>query len=135
MRVIVCGGRDWPDVSSVVFELERLAFNYAYALIIVHGACPTGVDKHASDWVKKITAERRNNRLIPVVKEEPHPADWATHGRKAGPIRNQAMADAGADLCLAFWDGTSKGTQDMFTRAVRSGIPVKIFPYKLPRTA
>lgn len=54
---------------------------------------------------------------------EPHPADWSTHGKAAGPIRNQQMADARADLCLAFPGG--KGISDMVRRAERAGIPVR----------
>jgi hypothetical protein len=36
------------------------------------------------------------------------------------------MAKAGADLCIAFWDGKSKGTQHMTTVAQECGIPVEI---------
>jgi hypothetical protein len=47
----------------------------------------------------------------------------------AGPVavarRNQAMVDAGADLCIALHRalGASKGTKDCAGRAVASGIP------------
>ena len=40
------------------------------------------------------------------------PADWNTHKRAAGPIRNAQMAEYG-DCLLAFWDGSSKGTKNM----------------------
>lgn len=61
-------------------------------------------------------------------REEIHNPDWNAHGKAAGPIRNEEMAKAGADLCLAFWDGKSRGTLDMITRAVKHGIPVRIVP-------
>ncbi|MEE9393745.1 MAG: SLOG family protein [Planctomycetota bacterium] len=55
-------------------------------------------------------------------------ADWATHGRSAGPKRNQLMVDAGADICLAFPIGDSQGTRDCMRRCVAAGIPVKEYP-------
>jgi hypothetical protein len=74
----------------------------------------------AKDWA----AERQ----IPVETFE---ADWATHGKAAGPIRNRKMLDAGADLVLAFPVGNSKtspGTWDCIEAAAERGIPVRIFP-------
>ena len=43
----------------------------------------------------------------------------------AGPVRDQAMVDAGADLCVAFHRaiGNSKGTKDCLRRALAAGIP------------
>ncbi len=35
------------------------------------------------------------------------------------------MADSGADLCLAFWDGLSDGTRHMMSLAQMRGIPVE----------
>jgi hypothetical protein len=50
-------------------------------------------------------------------------ADWERHGKAAGPIRNQAMIDAGADLVIAFPGG--RGTADLIRRARKAGIPVR----------
>ena len=48
-------------------------------------------------------------------------ADWATHGKKAGPLRNQRMIDEGhPDLVIAFPGG--KGTDDMTRRALAAGV-------------
>lgn len=41
-------------------------------------------------------------------------------------IRNQEMADRGADLCLAFPGPESVGTWDMIRKARAAGIPVHI---------
>jgi hypothetical protein len=42
------------------------------------------------------------------------PADWANHGKAAGPIRNRKMLDLKPDLVLAFHADltNSKGTKD-----------------------
>lgn len=54
-------------------------------------------------------------------------ADWDSHGRKAGPIRNTAIV-AQADAVAAFWDGRSSGTQDTIAKARAAGRSVLIFP-------
>jgi hypothetical protein len=51
------------------------------------------------------------------------PADWKTHGKAAGFIRNQRMLDEGKpDLVLGFPGGS--GTADMCSRAERAGVRV-----------
>lgn len=47
------------------------------------------------------------------------------YNANAGPIRNQAMVDAGAEMCLAFHRAisASKGTKDCARRAIAAGIP------------
>ena len=57
------------------------------------------------------------------VKE--FPANWARHGRSAGPIRNQEMAEY-ADALIALWDGKSKGTENMISEAQKRGLKVYI---------
>lgn len=46
------------------------------------------------------------------VKVRKFPALWKEHGRAAGPIRNEEMAEA-ATHGLGFWDGASIGTKHM----------------------
>ena len=54
-------------------------------------------------------------------------ADWKTHGRKAGPIRNSEIV-AQADVIVAFWDGSSAGTRDSIAKARAAGKRILIFP-------
>ena len=51
------------------------------------------------------------------------PADWAKHGRAAGPIRNREMAEY-ADALILIWDGKSRGSASMKREAKRAGIPI-----------
>jgi len=51
------------------------------------------------------------------------PAQWDLLGRKAGPIRNQKMADYG-DALVAIWDGESRGTMDMVKKMQEANKPV-----------
>lgn len=122
MRVIVCGSRDFDDADLLSRWLcSVLPVFIDETPVIVHGAA-RGADRLAAEFA------RRNH-----CSEEAHPADWqGTAGRYAGPARNLQMAEAGADLCLAFWDGSSAGTLDMIKQATKHGIPVRIVPWKRP---
>jgi hypothetical protein len=107
MRVIICGSRDWPDDERVKQEICGLVAQFG-DVTIVHGDCPTGADAAARRWAVDRGA-----------KEERHPAEWGKHGKAAGPLRNEKMAMLGADLCLAFCNGYTRGTADMMRRANR----------------
>lgn len=111
MRVIVCGSRGWSDGDVIARALSALQAN----AVIVHGAA-RGADAFAEKTAKELG-----------LRTEPHPANWGRFGRSARPRRNAEMADAGADLCLAFrLDGLSPGTDDMIRRCRSVGIPVRL---------
>lgn len=110
MRVIVCGSRRWRDRKAITDRLAELPADS----VIVHGNA-AGADRIAHQEAQKL------GLLV-----EPHPADWEKHGKAAGPIRNREMAQMGGDLCLAFWDGSSRGTAHMIGEAEARHIPVEI---------
>lgn len=117
MRLLVCGCRDWTDEGAVGNEIWAAADPYREPTVVITGDA-NGADCAAREWAQELGYELREYK-----------ADWTTHGRKAGPIRNQQMLDEGKpDLVLAFWDGKSRGTLDMIMRAVKAGVPVKIVP-------
>ncbi len=54
-------------------------------------------------------------------------SDWDSDGKSAGPIRNSAMVGLGehkplADLCVAIWDGSSRGTRNCMATARNAGV-------------
>ena len=106
MRVIVCGGRDYSDERTIDTVMRALSM----PTIVVHGDA-RGADRLAGHVARNLGLTVEN-----------HPADWKAHGKAAGPIRNQAMLDAGADLVIAFPGGA--GTADMVGRARSAGVPV-----------
>ena len=111
MRVIVCGSRGWADGDVIARALSALPAN----AVIVHGA-GRGADTLAEEAARELG-----------LSTEPHPANWGRFGRSAGPRRNAEMAEAGADLCLAFrLDGPSPGTDDMIRKCRSAGIPVEV---------
>lgn len=109
-RIAVFGGRDLRCSVQIRSALDGVLAKHG-PFIVVHGACPTGADKIASQWARW--------RGLP---EEPHPADWQVHGRRAGPLRNEVMARSGLDGAVAFPGG--RGTADMLKRCVAAGVPV-----------
>lgn len=56
---------------------------------------------------------------------ERFPADWKKYGKAAGPIRNDQMAQV-ADMVIAFWDGKSKGTENMLRMANKYGVKMDV---------
>jgi hypothetical protein len=122
VRVIVCGCRDWVDRQRLREHLtELLSRESEDEHTIVHGQCETGADYLASEWVAL-------DHPVLRLRQEPHPAQWDRYDRAAGMIRNKEMANAGADLCVAFWDGKSRGTRNMIEQATLKRIPVVVVP-------
>lgn len=109
-RVIVCGSRGWTDRGRISDRLALLPDD----TVVVHGAA-RGADRIAHQEAQKL------GLLV-----EPHPADWDRLGKRAGFVRNEEMAEAGASLCIGFWDGRSTGTTDMLDRARAHGIEVEV---------
>ena len=117
-RIIVTGGRDFDD-AQLARDVVRALVKKHGRFTLVHGGC-RGADALA------VRAARRMNGQdeawsLPIAIEG-YPADWIAHGKAAGPIRNQAMVDAGAVGCVAFPGG--RGTADMVRRCKAAGIPV-----------
>ena len=110
MRVLVCGGRNYRNTAECYKLLDCLRANTGFDCLIEGDA--RGADRIAGYWARK----RRLDNLK-------FPADWAAHGKAAGPIRNQRMIDEGKpDLVVAFPGGC--GTADMVSRAKGAGIKV-----------
>ena len=55
--------------------------------------------------------------------------DYKTFGKMAPLQRNRQIIDY-ADLVLAFWDGTSRGTAFVVAECVKCGKPVRVLPIK-----
>lgn len=126
-RLIVCGSRHYDDRTTLERELSAILDETHHrdaTLTIVHGACPSGADAMADRWA--VNSKARSWK----VEIERWPAEWGEFGKFAGPRRNLQMAQHGADLCLAFWDGQSTGTLDMIRKCIDHGIAVRIVPMR-----
>ena len=111
MRVLVCGGRDYRDYDKVWAKLDAMHKREPITLLIEGGA--QGADTYAYQWA----LARKVPRL--TIK-----ADWETHSKAAGAIRNAAMLKMEPDVVVAFPGG--KGTNNMMTQTRRAGVKLVV---------
>ena len=112
---VIAGGREFTDKTLFQSAVRPLLRN---GDTIIEGGAK-GADA---------LAERFARRHADWLHHTQMPADWDTHKKSAGPIRNQQMAQAG-DALIAFWDGRSKGTKNMIECMTRQGKDVHIIRY------
>lgn len=111
-RVIIAGSRTFNDYQLLRDKCDKL-FSGKRPTAIVCG------EAKGADSLGKRYAEERG---IDVMS---FPADWSTYGKRAGYIRNEEMAK-NADALVAFWDGTSHGTQHMINLAKQYGLAMRV---------
>ncbi len=116
MKLIIAGSRKITNLTPYWFRdtLNKFGVNHTHSDVIteVVSGCADGIDSLGEKFARKY--------VIPVKH---FPADWNTHGKAAGPIRNKQMAQY-ADALLLVWDGESKGSASMKRYAKEYGITV-----------
>jgi hypothetical protein len=112
--VLVTGGRDFIPGPS---DYAWIAAMLLPGTKLIHGACPTGADIWAHEFALGLG----------FIDIKPYPADWATHGKAAGPKRNRQMlavllVEQKPSTVLAFKG--NRGTADMVKIARAAGVQV-----------
>lgn len=107
-RLLVCGGRDYADRKRLFSVLDALQ---PYPTVVIHGAA-RGADSLAGEWAR-----------VRDIAERPFPADWKTHGKGAGFIRNRQMLIEGQPTFVVAFPG-GRGTGNMIKLAKAAGVPV-----------
>ena len=113
MKYVVAGGRDFSNEGTM---LGVLAHMLVPGDLVISGTAK-GADvlgEKCADYLQ-----------IPIKRM---PADWETHGKAAGHIRNLQMAQE-ADGLIAFWDGKSKGTKNMIENAHKARLETHVYYY------
>lgn len=122
MRLLVFGSRTFTDKAYVFGTLDSVNDDYPIDIVIEGEA--NGADTLAAEWAR--------SREIPI---EAYPANWNSHGRAAGPIRNRQMLVEGRpDLAVCFVDKPlqySKGSKNMHNHLIAADI--QCFVYQWPR--
>ena len=108
MKLVIAGGRHYSLTDADRRFLRQLCLSREVTEIVSGGA--TGADKGGEDFAKSMG--------LPITV---FPADWKTHGRAAGPIRNRKMAEY-CDLVVLFPGG--RGTESMLRQARQANKPV-----------
>ncbi len=104
MKLIIAGGRTY----HLTFQDTALLNDLDITEVVSGGA--SGADLGGEKYAEM--------RMVPVIH---FPADWNTHGKAAGPIRNREMAEY-ADAVALFPGG--RGTESMRREAIKAGIKV-----------
>ncbi|MCY4655153.1 MAG: DUF2493 domain-containing protein [Dehalococcoidia bacterium] len=114
MRILVCGGRDFPS-SSQQRQSLRKALNKAHEstpiTLLIHGGA-RGVDLATAPWA-------RDKNI--AIKE--FPAQWKQYGRSAGHRRNAQMLTKGEPQGVIAFPG-ARGTSNMVAQAKKACVPV-----------
>lgn len=108
--VLFTGSRGWKARAWVDGIVDSVANRGAVLLV-----------GDASDGLDYFVRIRMNQLGKPFLVGA---ANWKGENAKAGgPIRNALMAKV-AGLCIAFWDGESRGTANCIAEAYKRGVPV-----------
>lgn len=119
---------NWATISEA---LRRRCDKWDGKILVIHGACPDGVDEMA-DWFAAQSGYHCKR----------FPADWSTQGRAAGPIRNSEMVrathQAQGNGHEVYWYGfpaknaPCRGTTNCISQAKSAGLTVIEIPIVVP---
>ena len=115
-KVVVAGSRTFNDFQLLYDKLDILLSRKRSEITIISGGAK------GADLLGEAYATSRGHHCI--VME----ADWKQHGKRAGYIRNEQMADV-ANAVIVFWDGKSPGTRHMINIAKERQLPLRIVRY------
>lgn len=116
-RVTIVGSRTFQDFEFLEQEVLKILTNFSGIEIEIVSGGAQGADKLAEKFAKKYE--------IPI---RIFPANWTYYGKRAGYVRNKAMAEY-SDLVIAFWDGKSKGTKLMLNLAKQNNCETSTILY------
>ncbi len=113
-RIVIAGGRDFDDYQGMCKVLDKIKWEPDD--VIVSGTA------NGADTLGERYANEHGLRIARF------PARWDKHGKKAGFLRNEEMAE----FCtggILFWDGVSRGTRSMIFLLEKYKKPFKIIRY------
>jgi hypothetical protein len=113
MKIAVIGSRSFGN--QILLEKELESIKNQIDVIISGGAM--GADQLAEKWAI--------NKNIPTLIIKPN---WSEFGRSAGIVRNKQIIES-CDMCIAFWDGISKGTFSSINLCEKMGKNIKIIKF------
>jgi hypothetical protein len=115
--LLVVGSRSFSDYDLMCAKLDMFLANYKSVTIVSGGA-------EGADTLAKRYASDRKYGFIEF------PALWGDLGKRAGFIRNIVMHQFISQFpnrgCVAFWDGSSKGTAHSFELCKRFNNPLRV---------
>ena len=126
MKLIIAGSRNLEVTTGFIYEIiDKFQINPSE---IVSGGA-RGIDRCGENFLHfwnqnfkdpsaMVSSYKSQQKSLKVFE-----ADWETHGKAAGPIRNKEMAEYG-DALLLIWDGESRGSANMKEQMQKLNKPI-----------
>lgn len=131
--ILITGSRSITDRNKVFEALDKQV-DPAGVYVLIQGEAP-GVDILSREW-----CESRGVNCMGM----PIPDDYRNaYGNGAGNMRNKDMLEKALEISaresipvrgIAFWDGSSTGTQDMINRMHKTTVLVYVTLMGKPKT-
>lgn len=130
IRIVVAGGRDFNVYDCVKITLDNYISQIRITKLYKDLPFEEFIDKVeiVSGGAKGADSLGEQYALEQGLTCTVFNADWDTHGKSAGYIRNSEMAKYGTHAVI-FWDGESKGSGHMIDLAKKHKVKTTIIPY------
>jgi hypothetical protein len=119
MKVAIIGSRDFSNLPEMFKYLDMKKDKITE---VVSGGAK-GADSCAQQWAKE-----RGKKCVTFYANWHPEGKGGTYDKGAGFKRNRLIVEE-ADKVYAFWDGSSKGTQNSMELAVNMGKQLIVFYY------
>jgi hypothetical protein len=101
LKIIIAGSRSFDDYDFLKKQCDLILAKFISKEVEIVSGTAKG-----ADYLGECYAIHNGYNI------KKYPANWQEYGKRAGHVRNKQMAEY-ADVLIAFWDGISRGTQDM----------------------
>lgn len=121
MKLAIVGSRGFDDFPRLCQKLEHVLTKLPPITEIVSGGAK-GADSLGARYAMW--------KKIPLKEFLPN---WEVYGNSAGMIRNEQIISY-ADVVVAFWDGSSKGTKNSIQQTIAQKKQLFVDMYNEPYT-
>lgn len=90
---------------------------------------PEDTTEIVSGGAKGVDSNAREYALAHDIKLTEFRPDYKRYGRGAAPLKRNIQIIEYADIVLAFWDGTSKGTKYVIDNCKKMGVGVRVYTF------
>lgn len=130
--VMFTGSRGIPQPTAYDCVKQCVAYLNGRGIVVRH--VYVGGDDHKNS-LDEVDANVYKWAMVHEINRTVIPAKWRTSGKgkAAGPDRNQEMANFargdGCRICVAIWDGKSRGTLNTIKLAAERGMNLVVLKY------
>lgn len=118
MNILIAGSRTFTNYELLVRKCRIILSGLNSTEIVIVSGMARGADRMGAAF-----AVDSKYQLLKF------PADWKSHGNRAGYLRNRQMLEC-VEAAIFFWDGRSKGTEDMIRLCEARNLPTRIIRFQ-----